>query len=75
MAIYNTSLPVVANIEAASGDDATAALRRALEAAGFEVYDDPEYPGAFEAEAGTTASDLPAARTVVKARPWTNPYW
>lgn len=57
MAIYNTCVSVIANLEAASEADAIAKLYAALRSAGFEVYD--EGNDAFEAEEGTERTPLP----------------
>ncbi|WP_431983798.1 hypothetical protein [Streptomyces qinglanensis] len=57
MAIWNTRVGVIANLEADSSDQALATLRAALARAGFEVF---ETDGdAFEAEEGTTVTELP----------------
>jgi hypothetical protein len=58
MAVYNTLVGVVANIEADDKEDALRILRSALERSGFIPYEDDQ--DAFEAEAGTVANPLPA---------------
>ena len=58
MPTWNTRLSVIANLEAASEEDALAVLRKAIELAGFEIFDGD----AFSAEAGTEPTRLP--RTV-----------
>ncbi|MEV3999168.1 hypothetical protein AB0K62_26400 [Streptomyces halstedii] len=59
MAIWNTRVGVIANLEADSSDQALAMLRAALARAGFEVF---EADGdAFEGEEGTTVTELPLA--------------
>lgn len=58
MAVWNTRISVIANLEAASEEDALVTLRAALTRAGFEVYDGEA--DAFAAEAGTELTPLPA---------------
>jgi hypothetical protein len=58
MTIWNTRVSVIANLEADSADQAVAALRAALERAGFEDFD-TDGSDAFEAEEGTAVSRLP----------------
>lgn len=61
MAIWNTRQSVIANIEADSEDEALAILATALKRAGFETYGlDRTAADAFEAEEGTTVTELPA---------------
>lgn len=61
---YNTTVTVVANLNAPDAQAAVAMLATALRGHGFDVITDhgqpPSYADAFEAEAGT-------ARTYVKA--------
>ena len=62
--IFNTTVTVVANLEAPDARAAVTMLATALKGHGFDVITDhgqpPSYADAFEAEAGT-------ARTYVKA--------
>jgi hypothetical protein len=58
MAVWNTRLSVVANLDASSEAAALTELRKALTRAGFEVYDDDG--DAFAAEDGTAVTELPS---------------
>jgi hypothetical protein len=57
--LYNTLVPVVANLLAATPEAALELLSRALQAAGFDVFDDTDSMNAFAAEDGTTETTLP----------------
>jgi hypothetical protein len=50
MAIWNTAVTVVGLVEADTRDEAIARLEGKLRAAGFDPYEDSNYPSAFESE-------------------------
>ncbi|MGW2542009.1 hypothetical protein ACWC5I_14350 [Kitasatospora sp. NPDC001574] len=57
-AVWNVLLPVIANIEARTPDQAVAVLRAALDRAGFHIFDGGD-EFIFEAESGTPVTELP----------------
>ena len=77
MAIYNTAVTVIANLEADTPEAAMAKLRESLERCGYDTYDSPgESPHAFEAEEGTEVTRrLPFPLNYQKSTARGNPYW
>jgi hypothetical protein len=62
MKIYNTVVPVIANVMAADEQDAVSRLTAALDSAGFTPYEWDSLdaaPQSFEAEQGTAESGIP----------------